>query len=118
MHNYLHDPLRQKALEFLTSINLGQKEIYDMLHEQHTLQQRVDELGRKVSRIEGIDRDGTLTALKKQLDTTQNSIDELAERIRTDDRKLNTLEAQVMSQRAEYEREKKSWMIPALFARL
>jgi DNA sulfur modification protein DndD len=107
MHNYLHDPLRQKALEFLTSISLGQKEIYDMLYEQNTLQQRVDELGRKVSRIEGIDRDGTLTVLKKQLDATQNNIDELAERIRVDDRKINTLEAQVTSQRAEYEREKK-----------
>jgi hypothetical protein len=55
MHEYLHDSLRQKAFEFLASISLGQKEIYDMLNEQHALQQRVDELGRKISRIEGID---------------------------------------------------------------
>jgi len=56
MHNYLHDPLLQKALEFLTSISLGQKEIYDMLHEQNTLQQRVDELGRKVSQLIAMER--------------------------------------------------------------
>ncbi len=107
MHEYLHDPLRQKAFEFLTSISLGQKEIYDMLYEQHALQQRVDELGRKISRIEGIDRDGTLTALKKQLDATQIAMDALTERIRADDRKIISLDAQVASQRAEYEREKK-----------
>ncbi len=107
MHEYLHDPLRQKAFDFISTISLGQKEIYDMLNEQHALQQRVDELGRKISRIEGIDRDGTLTALKKQLDATQIAMDVLTEQIRTDDRKIIALDAQVTSQRAEYEREKK-----------
>ena len=107
VYDYLHEALRQKALDFLASIRLGQKEIHDLLNEQHALQQRVDELGRKISRLEGIDRDGTLTALKKHLDSVQSKSDELVERIRTDDRKITTLEAQVTAQKAEYEREKK-----------
>lgn len=106
IHDYLHETLRAKALDFLSSINLGQKEIQDLLNEQHILQQRADELGRKVSRLEGIDRDGTLSALKKQLEEIQIRIDEFADRVRIDDRKIITLEAQVSQMRAEYEREK------------
>lgn len=106
LHDYLHDALRQKTLEFLATISLGQKEVHDLLNEQHALQQRVDELGRKISRLEGIDRDGTLTILKNQLESVQHKMDDLIERIRIDDRKITTLEAQVASQKAEYEREK------------
>lgn len=107
IHDYLHESLRHKALEFLNTINLGQKEIHDLLNEQHSLQQRTDELGRKISRLEGIDRDGTLAVLKKQLEEVQNKIDDLGEHARLDDRKLTALESQVVQMRAEYEREKK-----------
>lgn len=106
IHDYLHDALRHKALAFMDTISLGQREIHDLLNEQHALQQRIDELGRKVSRLEGIDRDGTLAALKKELESIQQRMDDLAERIRSDDRTITTLQAQVQSQSAEYNREK------------
>lgn len=106
VHDYLHESLRQKALDFMGTINLGQREIHDLLNDQHALQQRIDELGRKISRLEGIDRDGTLAALKKDLEGIQTKMDDLAERIRSDDRKITTLQAQIQSQSAEYNREK------------
>ena len=106
VHDYLHESLRQKALDFMGTINLGQREIHDLLNDQHALQQRIDELGRKISRLEGIDRDGTLAALKKELEGIQTKMDDLAERIRSDDRKITTLQAQIQSQSAEYNREK------------
>ena len=106
VHDYLHDALRHKALAFMDTISLGQREIHDLLNEQHALQQRIDELGRKISRLEGIDRDGTLAALKKELEGLQQRMDDLSERIRSDDRKITTLQAQVQSQNAEYNREK------------
>ncbi len=106
VHDYLHDALRHKALDFMDTISLGQREIHDLLNEQHALQQRVDELGRKVSRLEGIDRDGTLAALKKSLSDILGQMDALAERIRADNRKVDTLQAQIQSQSAEYHREK------------
>lgn len=102
IHNYLHESQRIKALEFLTSINLGQKEIQDLLIEQNSLQQRTDELGRKISRVEGIDRDGTLKGLKDKLEEAQAKIDALGERARVDDRSMITLEAQVNNMRADY----------------
>lgn len=106
VHDYLHEGQRVKALEFLSSIPLGQKEIQDLLNEQHTLQQRTDELGRKISRLEGIDRDGTLSGLKVKLEDVQKKIEMLAEQVRTDDRTMITLEAQVSSMRADYMRER------------
>jgi DNA sulfur modification protein DndD len=102
IHNYLHESQRVNALEFLNSINLGQKEIQDLLIEQNSLQQRTDELGRKISRVEGIDRDGTLKGLKDKLEEAQAKIDALAERARVDDRSMIALEAQVNNMRADY----------------
>lgn len=106
VHDYLHETQRVKALEFLNSINLGQKEIQDLLNEQHALQQRTDDLGRKISRLDGIDRDGTLTGLKNKLEEVQAKIEALADRLRIDDRTMVTLEAQVSSMRADYMRER------------
>lgn len=106
VHGCLREALRQKVLDFMETINLGQREIHDLLNDQHALQQRIDELGRKVSRLEGIDRDGTLATLKTRLNDILSQVDTLAERIRTDNRKFDTLQSQVQSQTAEYHREK------------
>lgn len=108
IHDYMHGPMRQRALDFLGNLSLGQKEIQDILNEQNSLTQRVDELGRKISKLEGIDRDGTLTALKQQLEKAQNGIVELEDRIRVDDRKVVALESIVTQQKADYERQKRS----------
>ncbi|MES2283403.1 MAG: DNA sulfur modification protein DndD [Pseudomonadota bacterium] len=106
VHDYLHEGQRVKSLEFLGSVSLGQKEIQDLVNEQHTLQQRTDELGRKISRLEGIDRDGTYNGLKTKLEEVTAQIEGLSERVRIDDRTMVTLEAQVNNMRADYNREK------------
>ncbi|TWA66698.1 DNA sulfur modification protein DndD [Azospirillum baldaniorum] len=107
VHAYMHEPLRRKALEFHDSLSLGQQEIQDLLAEQNSLTSRINELGRKITKLEGIDRDGTLSALKKDLHAVQDRLDKLNEDSRADDRRIHALEAQVASQRAEYERERR-----------
>lgn len=106
VHDYLQGSMRGEALAFLDSIPLGQQEVQELLGEQSSLSHRIDELGRKVSRLEGIDRDGTLAALKQQLEAVQTRLDEIAESARISDRKLVALEATVASQRSEYQRER------------
>lgn len=106
IHDYLHEAQRVKSLEFLGSVSLGQKEIQDLVNEQHTLQQRTDDLGRKISRLEGIDRDGTYNGLKVKLEEVTAKIEVLSEHVRVDDRTMVTLEAQVNNMRADYNREK------------
>ncbi len=107
IHRYLHDRLREETLDFLSSIGLGQKEITDLVGEEHSLRQRIDDLGKKIMRLEGIDRDGTLVALKKDLSNIQEQMDGLDEQVRADERQIIPLEATVNAQTAEYEREKK-----------
>ncbi len=107
VHSYLSGPERSRTEEFLDSISLGLQEIQGILKEQHEFNERIDELSRKISRLEGIDRDGTLAALTRDLKGVQDRITQLDDEWRGDDRKLNALEAQIVSQRAEYEREQK-----------
>ncbi|MEB3095589.1 DNA sulfur modification protein DndD [Achromobacter sp. D10] len=106
VHQYLHDGDRAKTLSFLGRLGLGQKEIQEVLSEQNELSQRSDELGRKISRLEGVDRDGTLIDLKRRLDEVQQKIDQVIDRARADDRAITATETRVHSLRADYEREK------------
>lgn len=108
IHSYMHSPIRQKALDFLANIHLGRKEIQDILDEQNRLSARIEELGRKISKLEGIDRDGTLTTLKKQLDEAQTNIDNFDGLLRDHDRKILALEAVANQQKADYERQKRA----------
>lgn len=104
-HDYLHGPARQDALDFLDNIALGQRELRDRLSEHAEYEERVEEWNRKIARLEGIDRDGTLVALRQELDRVQAELDSISDELREFDRNITALEAQVGSQRAEYERE-------------
>jgi DNA sulfur modification protein DndD len=107
IHFYMTSSDREKTLEFLDSIAVSQREIQDLLSEHTKLAQRIDELGRKISKLEGIDRDGTLTALTQQLKSVQQKMEDVDEEIRASERRKTALETQVQTQRAEYERERK-----------
>lgn len=106
VHDYLEGSMRQEALEFLGSIPLGLQEVKDLLQEQSNLGHRIDELNRKYTRLEGIDRDGTFELLRKQIATVQSNLDEISENIRASDRKLAALDINVGQQRAVYQRER------------
>lgn len=106
VHDYLHESQIPKALEFLKNLSLGRKEIQDLLAAQHTLDQRNNDLSRKISRLDGIDRDGTLTTMKTELEAVTKCIDLLIDQGRDQDRSVIGLEAQVGNMRADYEREK------------
>lgn len=105
VHDYLHDGQREKVVNFFDSITLGQKEVQDILSEQYALQQRTDDLGRKISRLDGIDRDGTLNKLKGEFAEITRKLDIAADKVRVVDRELSTAEAHVNNTRADYMRE-------------
>lgn len=107
VHSYLHEGLREKALNFLDSLNVGQQEVQFLLTSQRELTSREEELSRKISRLEGVDRDGTFAELKKNLNTVTVEIDELENRLRSDEREVIAVEAQVNNQRAQYQKEAK-----------
>lgn len=107
VHNYLHESLRERALQFLGSISVGQQEVHDLLSQQRELGERIEELNRKIARVEGIDRDGTLAELKGNLRRVSAAIDELETSIRNDSRELIGLEVTVGNMRSRYTQEAK-----------
>jgi DNA sulfur modification protein DndD len=94
VHGYLHEGLRERALVFLDSMSVGQQDVQDLLSRQRSLTEQIDELGRKISRVEGIDRDGTLKEMKSN-------------KIRAEDREVLGLEVTVNNTRSRYNQEKK-----------
>ena len=105
-HDYLHESQRPKAVDFLNNLNLGRQEIQDLLANQHALEQRNDDLSRKISRLDGIHRDGTMAAMKAELESVSKRVDFLNDQERNQDRSVTALTAQVGNLRADYEREK------------
>ncbi len=107
VHAYLHEGLRERALSFLDTITVGQQDVYDMLAKQRNLTEQCDEIGRKISRVEGIDRDGTLASLKNELKRVSDEIEQLEEHIRSEDREVTSLEVTVSNTKSRYLQEKK-----------
>ena len=107
VYDFLSIEQRTQTLAALAGSSLGMQEIQEVLREQSGADDRINELGRKISRLEGIDRDGTLTALRAELKKVQDRQAELEETWREDERRKVALDAQIHSQRAEYERERK-----------
>jgi DNA sulfur modification protein DndD len=105
-HPYLGADLRRKALDFLDSISVGQKEVNELLEEQRRLQERIDELRRRITRLEGVDRDGTLTDLTNDLNKITAEIDDLESLIRDEARQIAGFEVTVNQKRASYEHER------------
>ncbi len=106
-HDYLHESLRERALSFLDTIDVGQQEVLELLGRQRDLTARIEELNRKISRVEGIDRDGTLAELKKNLNRVSKEIDDMEAHIRDDDREVIGLEVTVNNTRSRYQQETK-----------
>ena len=113
-NSYLHDALRQKALTFLDSLDVGQQEVHALLAEQRDLTARIEDLNRKISRVEGIDRDGTLAELKKNLSRITAEIDVVEAHIKDDEREVFGLEVTVNNTRRGISRKQNDAMKPAL----
>ncbi len=107
VHGYLSESLRDRALSFLSSISVGQQDVYDLLAKQRSFTEQIEELNRKISRVEGIDLDGTLASLKAEMARITSEIDTLEARIRDDDREVFGLEVAVNNTKARYTQEKK-----------
>jgi len=106
IHDYIHESQLSKAREYLKKLSLGRKEIRELLSAQHELGQRNEDLSRKISLMEGIDRDGTLAVMKSELEVVTQSLDALSDQSREQDRIQIGLGAEVNNMRADYEREK------------
>jgi DNA sulfur modification protein DndD len=106
VHGYLHEGLRERALNFLGTIQVGQQEVHDLLARQKALEEQVGELNRKIARVEGIDRDGTLNELTGNLNRISSEMDVIDQAIKDKEREEYSLEVTVSNTKASYSHEK------------
>jgi DNA sulfur modification protein DndD len=106
-HSYLSNMERTHTLKRLENTTLGQQEVNDILRKQNELETKIEELGRKIARLEGIDRDGTLASLTANLKEVQEQIQRMEDHLREEERRLIGLEALERDQRAAYERDRR-----------
>ncbi|WP_250499009.1 DNA sulfur modification protein DndD [Caballeronia sp. GAWG1-5s-s] len=108
VHRYLSKEARHDTFAFLDSVDLSQQDIDDLLEKQESLNRRIEDLGRQISRLEGLDRDGTLATFKKSIDELTAPWDRLQDAIRNNERKQGALENRAHALRATYERERQN----------
>ncbi len=106
VHGYLSDTLRTRAISFLDGLAVGQQDVHDLLASQRAFSDDIESVSRKISRVEGIDRDGTLSTLKSELSRVGTEIDGLEQTARDKDREIGGLEVTYANNNAQYTREK------------
>lgn len=106
VHGYLHEGLRERALNFLGTIQVGQQEVHDLLARQKALEEQIGELNRKIARVEGIDRDGTLNVLTANLNRISSDMEIVEQAIKDKEREEYSLEVTVNNTKASYSHEK------------
>jgi DNA sulfur modification protein DndD len=106
VHGYLHEGLRERALNFLGTIQVGQQEVHDLLARQKALEEQIGELNRKIARVEGIDRDGTLNDLTANLNRISSEMEIVEQAIKDKEREEYSLEVTVGNTKASYSHEK------------
>jgi len=107
MHIYLGENDRAELIRFIDKLSLKSREISHLITEQHDFQSQIEDQNRRIARLEGIENDGTLAAMKRELKSVQEEQSILENSSRDDERRLLAIESEIVNLRATYEREKK-----------
>ena len=102
VHDYLVDERRETLLTRLDELAIGAADIRGLLDRKESVEKRLDELGKRLAKIEGVDRDGTLADLNRQLQEMNAVID-------GKQKELGSLERQIRSFAASIDQDKATW---------
>ncbi|WP_084312306.1 DNA sulfur modification protein DndD [Desulfobulbus elongatus] len=102
LHDYLADEKRETLLQMMADLIIGSEDIRTLIARKESLEHQLNELNKRLTKIEGIDRDGTLAELNKDLIALNATIDQ-QERSRGDlERQIRALQASIDQDRATY----------------
>ncbi len=105
VHDYLYGDKREHVIDLMGNLKVGVKDILSLLERKETLQRRIKELINRYTRIEGVDRDGTLAKLNAELNTVNALISQKDRECADLNRAIKSLEQDIQNERATYERE-------------
>lgn len=106
IYPYLHEALRDRIIEKIRGLRLGAGDVLAPVARAKQIQTRIRELQNRLSKIEGIERDGTLSKIRKDLEAANTDIDALGAALRDTEREEAALMTVVSQDRATYERAK------------
>lgn len=110
VHSYLSAEKRQGALQSIEKLRVGAQDILGLMTRRDELQRKIRDLKNRYARIEGVDRDGTLTKLNAQLGIVSGSLDQKMKETGDAERQLTSLAANINQERAIYQREHEKFL--------
>lgn len=105
VHSWIHDQKRTEALQQFKKLRIGASTILKAVEHLMDLRDREAELDQRLTRVEGLDRDGTLSQIKTELVELNRRIETSERELGDLDRRLTALDATIAQDRATYERE-------------
>ena len=91
----------------MDAVGISRGDFAKLLGQASELEGQIQEIDRRITKLEGIDRDGTLQAMKSDLGNLQEQLDSLSEKQREAAREESACATQAANVRAEYERERR-----------
>ncbi len=110
VHDYIHGAKRQRVISLMENLSIGAQDILVLLEQRDNLNEKIRSLRNRLSKIEGIDRDGTLTALKAEMDALNVKIDQKQNELSDIEKRTATLQVNINNGRSNYQREHEKFL--------
>ena len=104
LHDYL-GAKRHALLQTMNGLRMGAQDVLGLVSKRESLQKKIRELVSRYSKIEGHDRDGTLTKLNGELTTVNATLDQRQKELGDLERQIAGLKGTIDQERALYVRE-------------
>lgn len=110
IHDYIHGVKRQQVIGMMQNLSIGAQDILGLLEGRDNLYEKIRNLRNRLAKIEGIDRDGTLAALKAEMEAINSKIDQKHQELGSIEKQVSTLQTNISNERANYQREHEKFL--------
>lgn len=110
VHDYIHGAKRQRVISLMENLSIGAQDILVLLEQRDSLHEKIRSLRNRLAKIEGIDRDGTLTVLKAEMEALNSKIDQKQNELSDIEKRTTTLQVNISNGRANYQREHEKFL--------
>lgn len=104
VHEYL-GPKRTALLQVMNGLRMGAQDVLGLVAKRESLQKKIRELVNRYTKIEGVDRDGSLAKLNGELTAVNVTLDQRQRELGDVERQMSGLKGTIDQERALYARE-------------
>lgn len=104
VHEYL-GAKRAALLQAMNGLRMGAQDVLGLVAKREALQKKIRELVNRYSKIEGVDRDGSLAKLNAELTGLNTTLDQRPRELGDVERQMSYLKSTIDQERALYARE-------------